>query len=279
MKAIQAVLAIFSIVAMVGCGAKGMDHVITLKQLDKLETVAGEMNADDELLFRQTVMAEVGRLTMQIGLSAMTEGLGGAGDPSRDKTSTQFDEAFAKLQALEGKTARAATLEMLQGLKATLQLEHTKAKAQAAGNAELARQVQGVKFAVQKVEIERKDVSGRAADFLSVTAKIAAPNAPAVFIHGVQIHFKGNDGKDLRPPIAAETHLALPCSACEVYLGSFADPAEGYLALPKKPEAIEIEIDKWAARNPGSQPSVDIADLQERIATLDRKITSITQTK
>jgi hypothetical protein len=69
--------------------------------------------------------------------------------------------------------------------------------------------------------------------------------------------------------------LMLPCSECELHLVSIADPTEGYSLIPRKPDAVTVEVDKWSSRNAQLDSSVDIADLDKRIVTLDRKIATL----
>jgi hypothetical protein len=105
------------------CSGKGLDHVITLKEIDQLENIAAEMEPEAALIFGQAVIADVRQLTVQLGFSAMAEGLSNYGDPSRDPKTGQTEEIIGKLQAMDGKTARVVTIEKLQEFKAKLLAE------------------------------------------------------------------------------------------------------------------------------------------------------------
>lgn len=68
--------ALCALLLLAACSGKGMDHVISLKEVDKLDEIANQMSPEEGDVFRQTVVAEVGKLTLQLGLSAITEGYG-----------------------------------------------------------------------------------------------------------------------------------------------------------------------------------------------------------
>ena len=156
MPGTRLLLALFVALMIAGCSGKGMDHVISLKEIDKLDNIASEMTPEEAQIFQQTVIAEVGRLTIQFGLSAMSEGLASYGDPSRDPATPKTDETLDKLQALDGKTARAATIEILQAFKANLQTEKTKANEIAAAYPTLAGKADPADFDSRIATLDRK---------------------------------------------------------------------------------------------------------------------------
>ncbi len=268
-----------ALLILTACSGKGMDHVISLKEIDKLDEIANQMNPEEGEVFRQTVVAEVGKLTLQLGLSAITEGFAANADPSRDSATPSMDDALAKLQAFDGKTARSATIEILNSHKTVLQAKKDGAARVASARQELAKQVAAVKFDVQSVDVSQRSDFGRATDYLSVRASVSAPDAPEVSISGMRIHILGDDGKELRPPILAKADLRLPCSSCEVYLTSSADPVAGYGDIPKDPSAVTVEAIEWSAPNEPSGNNADAADLDNRLATLDRKIALVSKRK
>lgn len=124
MARIKVLLASIALLAAAGCSShKGMDRILSLKDLDKFDQYASEMTPEEGAVFEQTVLAEVRRQSVQLGLAAMAQGIGSNADPSRESDTSQMDAPLKKLQSLEGKTARAATIEILQVLKAALQAE------------------------------------------------------------------------------------------------------------------------------------------------------------
>lgn len=261
------------------CSGKGMDHVISLKEIDKLEEIANQMSPEESDVFHQTVVAEVGKLSLQLGLSAITEGFSANADPSRDVSTPNMDNALVKLQAFEGKTARAATIEILNAHKSVLQAEKDGAMRIASARQELAKQVAAIKFDVKSVDVSQENNFGRTTDYLSIHASVSAPAGPEVLIQGVKIHIFGDDGKELRPAILAKAELRLPCSACEVHLVSSADPVEGYGDIPKDPSAVTVETVEWISPSETSGSSINVADLDNRLATLDRKIALVSKHK
>src|ERR1035437_3944574 len=100
------------LLAIFGCdGHRGMDQVIALKDWEKIEGMANDMTPQEAEIFQQTVVAEIQSVGVEYGMSAWVQGLQTIGDPSRDPDTSEMDKAVARLQALEGKTARAATVQ------------------------------------------------------------------------------------------------------------------------------------------------------------------------
>lgn len=123
MSKLRSLFLLLSVLLLGACSGKGLDHVITLKEIDQLESIATEMEPEAAEIFGQAVIAEVRQLTVQLGLSAMAEGLSNYGDPSRDPKTGKTEEIIDKLQAMDGKTARVVTIEKLQAFRAKLLAE------------------------------------------------------------------------------------------------------------------------------------------------------------
>lgn len=265
------VIAIAAVVT--GCfGAKGMDKVISVKELDKLQTFAQEMASEEAAIFEQTVIAEVNALSMQLGLMLMAEGLATNRDPSRDAATPKLDDALQRLQAFDGKTARAATIEILQAHLVKVQAEKNLAVAAQKAMGDIEGQLEKLDFKVKKVEIKRDSFSGRTTDSLSLVIQVAAPDAPPVYLQSFRVTPRMADGTGVRAPISITKSLLLPCSECELFLHSSADPAGGYASLPREVDAYSVQIEKWSPKNGMKQTVPDLADFDQRVATLERKI-------
>lgn len=267
------------VLALCGClGEKGVDRVISMKSLDKLEEYAKEMSPEEAEIFEQTVLADIRAATLQVGLSIMADTFKTKADPSRDADTSEIDAAIGRLAAMEGKTIRAAMVESLQSHRAPLEGEKRLAEAQAQAESELRKQIEAIPFRVSKVEVERNNSFGRTYDTLSLAVDVKAPAAPAVFVRSFTVSVAGEGGQGTRE-IGVKGDLRLPCSECSLHLYSSADPVEGYPTLPRSLAAFTVKVKEWSAVDLPYLPAVDIGDLDRRLAVLDRKIALISKAK
>lgn len=266
--------------AVSGCfGNKGMDRVFSLKSVDKVEQYTQEMSPEEAEIFNQTVMADIRSSSLQIGFAALSETFKTQGDPSRDADTTQMEAALGKLAALEGKTLRAATIENLEAHKARIQTEKNQVLAELQAQDDLKKQIDSLQFKVHKVDIRRSNAFSRTSDVLELNVTVSAPSTPTTFINSFTVSVNGTDGQAIHPGISITKGLTLPCSECELQLYSFEDSAQGYAGFPRTPASYTVKVKEWAIPNQVRRPPVDMADLDQRLATLDRKIALISKSK
>lgn len=153
---IRLLFAFVATLMIAGCSARGMDHILSMKEIDQLENIAAEMPPEEAQIFQQTVIAEVRRLTIQLGMSAMAEGLANYGDPSRDPSMSKTEETIGKLQAMDGKTARVVTTEILEVFKSKLQAEKASASKAITAFPAMASQVDLADFDSRIATLDRK---------------------------------------------------------------------------------------------------------------------------
>lgn len=267
------------VLSVAGCfGERGMDRVISMKSLDRLEEYAKEMAPEEAEIFEQTVLTDIRVTAMQVGLANLAESFKTKGDPSRDANTSETDAAIGRMAALEGKTVRAATIENLQAHRTRLQAEKEAALAEVKTKEEIQKQLDELPFLVSKVEIERRSDFGRMLDGLMLKVGVIAPEAPAVFVKSFAVSIGGDGGAESKT-ITIKHSLTLPCSACEIHLYSSADSIEGYAKLPRNPAAFHVKVQEWGEVNQLFPSEVNLAELDQRLATLDRKIALVSKGK